>query len=45
MSPETPRKLARFLVVGLQGLEVMARAKSERARLDDTVTVMMAALD
>jgi TetR/AcrR family transcriptional regulator, transcriptional repressor for nem operon len=40
-----PRKLARFLTVGFQGLQVMARARSERARLDDTVTVMMAALD
>jgi TetR/AcrR family transcriptional regulator, transcriptional repressor for nem operon len=44
-SPEDPRKLARFLVVGFQGLQVMARAKSYRSRLDDTVTVMMAALD
>ena len=44
-SREAPRKLGRFLVVGLQGLQVMARAKSERVRLDDTVTVMMAALD
>ena len=44
-SREEPRKLARFLVVGLGGLEVMARARSERARLDDAVTVMMAALD
>ena len=44
-SREEPRRLARFLVVGLGGLEVMARAKSERVRLDDTVTVMMAALD
>jgi TetR/AcrR family transcriptional regulator, transcriptional repressor for nem operon len=44
-SREDPRKLARFLVVGLGGVEVMARAKSERVRLDDAVTVMMAALD
>lgn len=44
-SPEDPRKLARFLVVGFQGLQVMARAQSDRPRLDDTVTVMMAALD
>lgn len=44
-SREEPRKLARFLVVGLGGLEVMARAKSERVRLDDAVAVMMAALD
>jgi len=42
---DDPRKLARFLTVGFQGLQVMARARSERARLDDTVTVMMAALD
>ena len=42
---EEARRLARFLVVGLGGLEVMARAKSEHARLDDAVTVMMAALD
>jgi TetR/AcrR family transcriptional regulator, transcriptional repressor for nem operon len=39
------RKLARFLTVSFQGLQVMARAKSDRARLDDTVTVMMAALN
>jgi TetR/AcrR family transcriptional regulator, transcriptional repressor for nem operon len=45
VSREEPRKLARFLVVGLQGLQVMARAKSERVRLDDTVAIMMAALD
>ncbi len=45
VSREEPRKLARFLVVGLQGLQVMSRARSERSRLDDTVTVMMAALD
>jgi TetR/AcrR family transcriptional regulator, transcriptional repressor for nem operon len=44
-SGEEPHKLARFLVVGLAGLEVMARAKAVRARLDDTVTVMMAALN
>lgn len=44
-SREEPRKLARFLVVGLGGLEVMARAKAERGRMDDAVTVMMAALD
>lgn len=44
-SGDDPRKLARFLTVGIQGLQVMARARSERARLDDTVTVMMAALD
>ena len=39
-----PRKLARFLVVGLGGLEVMARANSERVRLDDSVAVMLDAL-
>ena len=44
-SAQDPRKLARFLVVGFQGLQVMARAQSDQARLDDTVTVMMAALD
>ena len=44
-SAEDPRKLARFLVVGFQGLQVMARAQSDRPRLDDTVAVMMAALD
>lgn len=43
-SSEEPRKLARFLVVGLQGLQVLARARSERSRLDDAVTVMLAAL-
>jgi len=40
-----PRQLARFLVVSLQGLQVMARARSERALLDDTVTIMLATLD
>ena len=44
-SRRPPRPLARFLVVSLQGLQVMARAKTDRARLDETVTVMMAALD
>ena len=44
-SRQEPRLLARFLLVGLQGLQVMARAKSDRARLDDTVTVMMTVLD
>lgn len=37
--------LARFLVVNLQGLQVMARARIGRPYLDDAVTVMMAALD
>ncbi|MDD5371462.1 MAG: TetR/AcrR family transcriptional regulator [Anaerolineaceae bacterium] len=44
-SRHEPRRVACFLVVGLQGLQVMARAKSDRARLDDAVTVMLAALD
>jgi TetR/AcrR family transcriptional repressor of nem operon len=44
-SCDDPRKLARFLTVGFQSLQVMARARSERVRLDDTVMVMMAALD
>ena len=39
------RQLARFLVVSLQGLQVMARAKVDRIFLDDTVTVMLKALD
>jgi TetR/AcrR family transcriptional regulator, transcriptional repressor for nem operon len=42
---QQPRTLARFLVVSLQGLQVMARAQTDRARLDESVTVMMAALD
>jgi len=42
---KAPRQLARFLVVNLQGLQVMARAKSRRALLDDTLTVMLAVLD
>lgn len=44
-SREQPRRLARFLVVGLGGLEVMARAKSGPARLEDAVSQMMAAFD
>lgn len=39
------RALARFLVVSLQGFQVMARAKSDLARLEDSVTVLMSALD
>ncbi len=45
ISRKAPRTLARFLVVSLQGLEVMIRAKTDRARLDETVTVMMAVMD
>ena len=44
-SRQDARILARFLVVSLQGLQVMARAQTDRARLDESVTVMMAALD
>jgi TetR/AcrR family transcriptional repressor of nem operon len=42
---QDPRRLAHFLLVGLQGLEVMLRAKSERSRLDATLSVMLAVLD
>lgn len=42
---QEPRILAHFLLVGLQGLEVMLRAKCEPARLDNTVSVMVAVLD
>lgn len=42
---QEPRTLAHFLLVGLQGLEVMLRAKCERARLDTTISVMVAVLD
>ena len=42
---QEPRLLAHFLLVGLQGLEVMLRARCERARLDNTVSVMVAVLD
>ncbi|MGE5223021.1 MAG: TetR/AcrR family transcriptional regulator [Omnitrophica WOR_2 bacterium] len=44
-SRQEPRRLAHFLLIGLQGLQVMARAKSDHARLDDSITIMMAALD
>ena len=44
-SRQDPRALARFLVVGLQGLKVMSRAKSDFARLEDSVSVMMKVLD
>lgn len=44
-SRATPRALARFLVMGLQGLQVMARGGTDRTRLDDAVTVMLSALD
>jgi TetR/AcrR family transcriptional repressor of nem operon len=39
------RVLAHFLLVGLQGLEVMLRARCEQARLDNTVSIMVAVLD
>ncbi len=42
---QEPHILAHFLLVGLQGLQVMARAKSDRSRLEDAVTIMMAVLD
>jgi TetR/AcrR family transcriptional regulator, transcriptional repressor for nem operon len=42
---QEPRILAHFLLVGLQGLEVMFRARCEPGRLDNTVSVMMAVLD
>lgn len=42
---QTAHSLAHYLVVCLQGIQVMVRAKTERARLDETVGVMMAALD
>jgi TetR/AcrR family transcriptional repressor of nem operon len=42
---DDPQKLARFLTVSLQGLLVMVRARSDMARLDDTVAVMMTTLD
>jgi TetR/AcrR family transcriptional repressor of nem operon len=44
-SSQSPRTLAHFLVVSLQGIQVMIRAKTDRLRLEETVTVMMAALD
>ncbi|GAB4208844.1 MAG: TetR/AcrR family transcriptional regulator [Roseiflexaceae bacterium] len=40
-----PRRLARVLTVSLQGLQVMARAQTGRAWLDDAVTVMLTMLD
>ncbi len=44
-SRQGARVLAHFLLVGLQGLEVMLRARSEQTRLEDTVSVMLAVLD
>lgn len=44
-SRQDPRRLAHFLLVGLQGLEVMLRAKTEQAPLEDTISVMLAVLD
>ena len=42
---KSPQALARFLLVGLQGLQVMARSQTDRSRLDDYVTVMITVLD
>lgn len=44
-SRQEPRRLAHFLLIGLQGMQVMARARSDHARLDDSITIMMASLD
>lgn len=44
-SREDPRKLARFLAVSLQGLNVMDRAGSDAERLVDSVAVMLSVLD
>ncbi|NIF40829.1 TetR/AcrR family transcriptional regulator [Burkholderia sp. Tr-862] len=38
------RKLARFLTVTHQGLQIMARSKAEVGRLDDALEVMLEAL-
>lgn len=40
-----PRALARFLINSFQGLQVMARAGSDRSTLEDVVGVTLAALD
>ncbi|HVN53971.1 MAG TPA: helix-turn-helix domain-containing protein [Anaerolineaceae bacterium] len=44
-SRQEPRRLARFFVVSLQGFQVMARARTDRTRLDESITMIMAALD
>jgi TetR/AcrR family transcriptional repressor of nem operon len=42
---QEPRILAHFLLVGLQGVEVMLRAKCERTQLENTISVMVSVLD
>jgi TetR/AcrR family transcriptional regulator, transcriptional repressor for nem operon len=44
-SRQEPRVLARFLVVSLQGLHVMVRAQADRTLLNESIEVIMAALD
>lgn len=44
-SQQDPRSLARFIIVTLQGIQVMTRAHSEQARIADTVHVMLSVLD
>lgn len=39
------RSLARFMIVTLQGIQVMARANSDRDRLIDSVKLMLSLLD
>lgn len=39
------RKLARFLCINHQGLQIMARAKADPEQLDDALSIMMAALE
>lgn len=44
-SREDPRKLATFLAVNLQGLNVMARAGADVGRLGESIAVMLSTLD
>lgn len=44
-SQQDPRSLARFILVTLQGVQVMTRANAEQARIADAVNVMLSILD
>lgn len=44
-SATTARNLARLLVLAFPGLQVMVRASSDKARLDDTLNLLLSLLD
>lgn len=42
---ESPRKLARYFTMSLQGLQVLTRAGADQEHIADSMAVMLASLD